>query len=49
VLNEVHVPFLVRRRHDGRYSMLGECYIFGVMPGQVVELDMVAQEVVVLV
>ncbi|KAH6691576.1 heterokaryon incompatibility protein-domain-containing protein [Plectosphaerella plurivora] len=48
VINEIHVPFLIRRREDGRYDLLGECYVHGVMQGQVVESGKFEQEVIVL-
>ena len=36
VLFGADVPMVVRPRGDGRYTLVGECYIHGIMAGQVV-------------
>ncbi|KIJ18117.1 hypothetical protein PAXINDRAFT_167394, partial [Paxillus involutus ATCC 200175] len=36
VLFGADVPMVVRRREDGRYAVIGECYMYGIMAGQVV-------------
>lgn len=28
------VPFLIRRRGDGAYLLVGECYVYGLMHGE---------------
>ena len=36
VLFGADVPLVVRPREDGRYTLVGECYVHGIMAGQVV-------------
>ncbi|KAG9311139.1 hypothetical protein JVU11DRAFT_9054 [Chiua virens] len=36
VLFGADVPMVVRPREDGRYTLVGECYVHGIMAGQVV-------------
>ncbi|KIJ63509.1 hypothetical protein HYDPIDRAFT_112934 [Hydnomerulius pinastri MD-312] len=36
VLFGVDVPMLVRKREDGKYTLVGECYVHGIMAGKVV-------------
>ena len=36
------VPILLRPRQDGKYECLGACYIHGIMDGEVVEEEMIA-------
>ena len=31
------VPFVVRKRGDGKYRFIGECYVHGIMDGELME------------
>lgn len=49
VVHQMQVPCVIRRRDDGRHTFLGECYVHGVMQGQVVSSGAVEQDVIVFV
>ena len=38
VVRGCHVPLLLRQRPDGDYTFLGECYVSGIMEGEVKEM-----------
>lgn len=45
VFSGCHVPFALRKREDGEKSQLvGECYVHGIMEGEVVDMDSLRPE-----
>ena len=46
VLPGARVPFILRKRDDGTYRLLGECYVHGIMQGEAFDHKaMVAEEI----
>lgn len=40
VFSGCHVPFLLRRRQENEtYQLVGECYVYGIMSGEVMEME----------
>lgn len=44
VLYGGRTPFLIRRREGGTWMLVGECYVHGMMNGEVFELEGVEDE-----
>jgi hypothetical protein len=44
VLYGGRTPFLLRRKDDGTWILVGECYVHGMMNGEVFDLDGVEEE-----
>ncbi|KAF5598431.1 heterokaryon incompatibility het-6 [Fusarium pseudocircinatum] len=49
VLYGGRTPFLLRRKDDGTWILVGECYVHGMMNGEVFDLDGVEEEEFVIV
>jgi len=39
VLDGATVPYVLRTQDDGSYKLVGECYLYGVMEGQVLRIQ----------
>jgi len=39
VSDEATVPYVLRTQGDGSYKLVGECYLYGVMEGQVLRMQ----------
>jgi hypothetical protein len=49
VLYGGRTPFLLRRKDDGTWILVGECYVHGMMNGEVFDLDGVEEEEFIIV
>ncbi|PKS05437.1 hypothetical protein jhhlp_008813 [Lomentospora prolificans] len=49
VFRGFHVPFVIRLREDGRYTFLAECYLHGIMNGEIMKSEEIKEEPVALV
>lgn len=43
-----HIPFVVRSRGGGDFELVGECYVHGIMNGEVMAMDLKKQDVVLV-
>ena len=43
-----HIPFVVRRRGGGEFELVGECYVHGIMDGEIVAMDLKKENVVLV-
>ncbi|KAL2043751.1 hypothetical protein N7G274_003270 [Stereocaulon virgatum] len=43
-----HIPFVVRRKGGGEFELVGECYVHGIMDGEIVAMDLKKVNVVLV-
>ncbi|KAK5009727.1 hypothetical protein LTR28_013730 [Elasticomyces elasticus] len=43
-----HVPFIVRPHRDQSYQLVGECYVHGIMQGEVLRMNNILEEPITL-
>ncbi|KAK1850935.1 heterokaryon incompatibility protein [Colletotrichum chrysophilum] len=48
VLENCHVPFVMRKTNGGRFRLVGECYVHGMMHGEAIGSDASLTEVVLI-
>ncbi|KAF0319297.1 heterokaryon incompatibility protein [Colletotrichum asianum] len=48
VLENCHVPFVMRKMDDGRFRLVGECYVHGMMHGEAIGSDASLTEMVLV-